>query len=136
MHKAIDMLTVRPQHIIVDGNKFIDYQNIYLTAHDCFAPPGTPKHETLIHPLLFAEQVMKRRRAALTPQWIAGVSDLPPIGELAHVAVYRGTPANRHDSIASRRPQAQRSQRTRDRRVKVIYRTLRYQMGQHRQRLE
>lgn len=28
MHKAIDMLTVRPQHIIVDGNKFIDYQNI------------------------------------------------------------------------------------------------------------
>ena len=68
----------------------IDYQNIHLTAHDCFAPPGTPKHETLIHPLLFAEQVMKRRRAALTPQWITGVSDLPPIGELAHVAVYRG----------------------------------------------
>ena len=51
----------------------IDYQNIHLTAHDCFAPPGTPKHETLIHPLLFAEQVMERRRAALAPQWMARV---------------------------------------------------------------
>lgn len=56
----------------------IDYQNIHLTAHDCFAPPGTPKHETLIHPLLFAEQVMERRRAALAPQWMARVPDLPP----------------------------------------------------------
>lgn len=105
----------------------IDYQNIHLTAHDCFAPPGTPKHETLIHPLLFAEQVMKRRRAALTPQWIAGVSDLPPIGELAHVAVYRGAPANQHDCVAYSRAQAQRSEWTRDPRVKVTYRTLRYQ---------
>lgn len=92
-----------------------------------FAPPGIPKHETLIHPLLFAEQVMKRRRAALTPQWIAGVSDLPPIGELAHVAVYRGAPANQHDCVAYSRAQAQRSEWTRDPRVKVTYRTLRYQ---------
>lgn len=78
-------------------------------------------------PLLFAEQVMKRRRAALTPQWITGVSDLPPIGELAHVAVYRGAPANQHDCVAYSRAQAQRSEWTRDPRVKVTYRTLRYQ---------
>ncbi len=32
MHRALDKLTVRPQHIIVDGNRFKPYQNI---AHTC-----------------------------------------------------------------------------------------------------
>ena len=28
MHKAIDGLTIKPEHIIVDGNRFKPYQNI------------------------------------------------------------------------------------------------------------
>ena len=32
MHKALDGLKIRPEHIIIDGNKFIKYQNI---PHQC-----------------------------------------------------------------------------------------------------
>lgn len=32
MHRAIDQLTIVPEHIIVDGNKFTKYKNI---PHDC-----------------------------------------------------------------------------------------------------
>ncbi|MBC7884249.1 MAG: ribonuclease HII [Saprospiraceae bacterium] len=32
MHKAIDQLSLRPQHIIVDGNKFLPYPQV---SHDC-----------------------------------------------------------------------------------------------------
>ena len=32
MHKALDKLTVRPQHILVDGNRFRPYENI---PHTC-----------------------------------------------------------------------------------------------------
>ncbi|MCQ2606912.1 MAG: ribonuclease HII [Bacteroidales bacterium] len=32
MHRAIDQLTISPEHIIVDGNKFTKYKNI---PHDC-----------------------------------------------------------------------------------------------------
>lgn len=32
MHKALDLLKVNPQHIIIDGNKFIKYKNI---PHQC-----------------------------------------------------------------------------------------------------
>lgn len=28
MHKSLDQLTIRPEHIIIDGNKFIKYQEI------------------------------------------------------------------------------------------------------------
>ena len=28
MHQALDKLTIKPEHIIIDGNKFIKYQNI------------------------------------------------------------------------------------------------------------
>ena len=72
----------------------IDYQNIHLTGHDHFAPQGTPKHESLIHPLLFAEEVVKRREETLAPLRIAGTSNLPPNGELSQVIVFRGCPSN------------------------------------------
>lgn len=32
MHRALDQLKVRPQHVIVDGNRFVPYQNI---DHHC-----------------------------------------------------------------------------------------------------
>jgi len=104
----------------------IDYQNIHLTGHDHFAPQGTPKHESLIHPLLFAEEVVKRREETLAPLRIAGTSNLPPNGELSQVIVFRGCPSNRHDPDAYSRSQAQKAEWTRDPRIEVTYRTLRY----------
>ncbi len=36
MHKALDKLLVRPQHILVDGNSFPTYQNSdRIIAHTC-----------------------------------------------------------------------------------------------------
>ena len=32
MHRALDQLTVRPEHILVDGNRFIPYSNIPFTT--------------------------------------------------------------------------------------------------------
>lgn len=55
----------------------MDYQNMHLTGHDRFTPPGIPKHESLIHPLLFAEEVIKRREEALALQRMAQKPNLP-----------------------------------------------------------
>lgn len=105
----------------------IDYQNIHLTAHDSFAPQGVPKHETLLHPLKFAEEILRRRNTIIGQLQVSGQSNLPPLGELASVRVYRGAPANQYDPVPYSRSQAQRSEWSRDPRVEVIYRTLRYQ---------
>lgn len=104
----------------------IDYQNIHLTAHERFAPVGVQKHETLVHPLKFAEELVKRRNALIGQLQVGGRRDVPPLGDLSHVTVYRGSPANKHDPVAYSRSQAQKSEWTRDSRVEVIYRTLRY----------
>lgn len=108
----------------------IDYQNIHLTAHDHFAPIGVQKHETLVHPLKFAEELVKRRNAIIGQLRVGGRKDVPPLGDLVHVTVYRGSPANKHDPVAYSRSQAQKSEWTRDPRVEVVYRTLRYQRSQ------
>jgi len=91
---------------------------MHLTAHGQFAPPGAPVHESLLHPLRLAEQVLIARANA------KGVSKSET--ELAKVVVYRGLPSNRHDSTAYRRSQAQLAEWTRDPRVEVNYRPLRY----------
>jgi uncharacterized LabA/DUF88 family protein len=97
----------------------IDYQNIHLTARDLFAPPGLPVHECLIHPLKFAEQVMAvratRQRDTLQQQAV-----------LAGVRVFRGAPSNAKEPFTYGISQRQRSEWTRDRRVAVTYRTIRY----------
>lgn len=105
----------------------IDYQNIHLTGHDRFAPDHVPKHETLIHPLHFANQVIGVRQHRLAVKAMANPGSEPaPQVELARVVVYRGQPSNAEQPTAYRRNQAQRSEWTRDRRVEVNYRTLRY----------
>ncbi|MES2654227.1 MAG: ribonuclease HII [Bacteroidota bacterium] len=43
MHKAIDILTVKPQHLIIDGNRFIPYQNI---KHTCIVK-GDAKFQSI-----------------------------------------------------------------------------------------
>lgn len=95
----------------------IDYQNIHLTAHNRFSDELTPRHHTLIHPLNFAHQVMAKRRI-MQPHHVPS--------RLTRVVAYRGLPSNERESNAYRRSQAQRSEWTRDHRVEVIYRPLRY----------
>lgn len=100
----------------------IDYQNIHLTAHDVYAPDGLAKHLTLVHPLYFATQTIHHRNKQLE----ADDSVANPPADLAAVAVFRGLPSNKHDPKPYQYSQAQKSEWTRDRRVKVNYRPLRY----------
>ena len=44
MHRALDALSVRPQHIIVDGNRFYDYSDKSAQA-DC---PSVVPHTTIV----------------------------------------------------------------------------------------
>jgi uncharacterized LabA/DUF88 family protein len=106
---------------------FIDYQNIHLTGRDTFAPAGLPAHECLIHPLYFANQVLGTRQHRLVTKALADPeASTPPPVTLEKVVVYRGGPSNKEQPSMYRRTQAQKSEWTRDRRVEVTYRTLRY----------
>ncbi len=93
----------------------VDYQNIHLTGRDVFAPAGVPTHECLVHPALFAEQILHARYVR------TGVK-----AELKEVMVFRGAPSNRENPKMYAYSQAQKSEWTKDRRVSVEYRTLRY----------
>lgn len=105
----------------------VDYQNIHLTAHEQWAPLGTPKHETLVHPLSFAAAVVRKRQHIGGALAMAGKTPPPHhTAGLGGVIVYRGCPSNRQDPTAYRRSQAQRSEWTRDPKVEVVYRTLKY----------
>lgn len=110
---------------IIPARLVIDYQNIHLTGHDQFAPPGTPKHDSLVSPLLFAEQWLIARNNNLSSIYQQGKAPARQY-ELEEVHVFRGSPSNSKDPDAYRRSQAQRAEWTRDSRVKVTYRTLTY----------
>jgi hypothetical protein len=96
----------------------IDYQNVHLSAHDLFSVPGRPRHESLIHPLHFAQQFLQCRNQRQRP----GMAH----AELGKVLVYRGLPAAEHDPDSHRRNQAQKAHWERDRRVQVTLRSLKY----------
>ncbi|MEE6294722.1 hypothetical protein [Georgenia wangjunii] len=104
----------------------IDYQNVHLSGHDVFAPSGLPKHESLVHPLHFASQVVAARNRVLSIQAVRGQDLDRPQARLDNVVVFRGLPSNLRNPNAYRRSLAQQSEWTRDRRVSVNYRTLRY----------
>lgn len=97
----------------------IDYQNIHLTARDVFAPLGTPVHDCLVDPLAFAEKLLEVRssRQQLPDQKLT---------RLQAVNVYRGAPSNHREPRLYSASQRQRAMWSRDSRVNVIYRTLRY----------
>lgn len=97
----------------------IDYQNIHLTAHDLFAPPGTPVRGSLVHPLAFAEKVVEVRAAR---------QQIPrqKITQLHAVKVFRGAPSNQREPGLYSAAQRQSAMWSRDPRVEVTYRTLRY----------
>lgn len=97
----------------------MDYQNIHLTAHDLFGQPDEAIHQTLIHPLHFANTVIRERNAGLRPGYLPAT--------LSTVLCYRGQPSSRYDHEQFARTDAQRAAWTAsDNRVKVIYRPLRY----------
>lgn len=106
----------------------IDYQNIHLTAHEKFAPAGSAAHESLIHPLYFANQVLQARQHHLAVAAISGDGGPVVQADLVRVAAFRGLPSNRHQPSFYRRSQAQKSEWTRDRRVEVTYRPLKYHL--------
>ena len=97
----------------------MDYQNIHLTAHGLFVPYGRPVWESLIHPLLFAEQLLAARA-------LAQGDERQKSAVLADVFVYRGAPSNAHQPTLYRITQAHKSEWTRDPRVHVAYRALKY----------
>jgi len=93
---------------------FIDYQNLHLSAHECFERE-MPIHHSLIHPGLFADEVQRVRNSLVhTPVTI----------EKIHV--YRGQPSSEREVESAARNKSQAAFWERDRRVKVHSRTLRY----------
>jgi hypothetical protein len=109
----------------------IDYQNMHLTARGQFTPQGTPTHHSLIHPLYLANQVLIARAAAISAANASGRTITAQVGpiaaQLARVEAFRGLPSNSHDPKPYARSLAQKAEWTRDPRVEVSYRPLRYQ---------
>jgi len=97
----------------------IDYQNIHLTARDVFAPPGTRAEDTVVHPLAFAEKLVEIRAAS---QQVSAQKQ----ARLQSVRVYRGAPSNRHEPVLYSVTQRQSAFWSRDQRVIMTSRTLRY----------
>lgn len=98
----------------------VDYQNVHLTGHNCFsATQHLPKHETLVDPLLFAQQLLSARNASQRPG--------QALAALKRVLVYRGIPAPEHDPKGYARNLAHKSHWERDKRVQVTLRPLKYE---------
>jgi hypothetical protein len=95
----------------------IDYQNLHLVGVGLFEP-SKQRHECLVHPLNYAEQVVLTRNLRLE-------KDEQP-ATLLKVLVYRGLPSSKHDPKLYARNQAQKSEWERDRKVKVTLRPLKY----------
>lgn len=97
----------------------VDYQNVHLTGHGRFkSTRHGPKHEALIDPLHFANQLLKVRNARQR--------DGRPKAVLRSVDVYRGLPNGDHDPAAYARNLSQKAQWERDQRVTLTHRPLRY----------
>ncbi len=97
----------------------MDYQNVHLTAHGLFdVSRHRPRHESLVDPLNFANQLMIRRNGLQRPGMAHAV--------LTKVLVFRGQPSPEHDADAYARNQAQKAHWQRDDRVCVTLRPLKY----------
>lgn len=97
----------------------MDYQNVHLTGHGLFdVSKYGPKHEALVDPLHFANQLIQARNRSQQP----GMDH----ASLSRVLVYRGLPSSEHDPKDYARNQAQKAQWERDQRVTVHLRPLKY----------
>jgi len=98
----------------------VDYQNVHLVGHNAFESSRVLRpHETLLDPLLFAQQLLRSRNAAQRTG--------EPAAVLQRVLVYRGIPAAEHDPKGYSRNLSQQSHWERDDRVSVFLRPLKYE---------
>lgn len=98
----------------------IDYQNVHLTGHGLFdATRFGPRHEALVDPLSFCNQLIQTRNQRQQPGMDHAV--------LSRVTVYRGLPSSEHDEKAYARNLAQKAHWERDSRVAVHLRALKYE---------
>ena len=92
----------------------IDYQNVHLSAWECFTRYGTPVKEAQIHPVSFANQTAKKRTETLGPV------------DITRIVLFRGIPNPRKEptlnAVVTRQHNAWRS----DSRVEISSRPLRY----------
>lgn len=95
----------------------IDYQNVHLVGAGIFAPED-PKHEWLVHPLLYANGLISARNT--------NQREGQPHAELSKVLVYRGLPSAENDPRPYALNLAQRTSWERDPRVTVTLRPLKY----------
>lgn len=94
---------------------FVDYQNVHLSAWELFSRYGSAKHEYLVEPGRYADQVAASWNAA-------SGEDLA----VERVFVFRGLPDARKERLQNSRVNRQHSAWQRDRRVTVAARPLRY----------
>ena len=99
----------------------IDYQNIHLTAHNLFTP-NLSKQNSLLHPLQLAEIVLSRRRQFFKNPDIQH--------EIAQVRVFRGLPSNKQEPQRYAQNLSQKSEWSKDKRVRVEYLELKYRTKQ------
>lgn len=97
----------------------MDYQNVHLTAHGLFdATRFGPRHEALIDPLHFGNQLIQTRNAKQRE----GMGH----ASLDRLIVHRGLPLPEHDPKAYARNRSQQAHWQRDKRVTVHLRPLKY----------
>jgi hypothetical protein len=84
----------------------VDHQNIHLTGHGLWCPPGEQAHLCLIHPLHYASQVLAQRNLIKRLVSEKAGSPFEP-AMLAKVHSFRGLASNLHDEQNYRRSLAQ-----------------------------
>ncbi|CAQ03269.1 NYN domain-containing protein [Clavibacter sepedonicus] len=94
---------------------FIDYQNLHFSAWETFTSYGSAVYDSLIHPGKFGDQVLAARAARNFPEL-----------ELTKIHVYRGLPSRKREPGQHARVQRQASNWTRDPRVVMSLRALKY----------
>ena len=93
---------------------YMDYQNVHLSVAEAFAPPGTPPSATTLHPGQFGDAVMAARERSQRA------------GTLARVHVFRGQAISDREPRLAAITKAQAANWSRDRRVEMHSRPLRY----------
>jgi uncharacterized LabA/DUF88 family protein len=99
----------------------IDYQNMHLTAHNLFSP-NVKKGASLLHPLHLAQSVISRRGDFFKEQ----VTQF----EITQVRVFRGLPSNKQEPQRYAQNLSQKSEWSKDKRVRVEYLELKYRTKQ------
>jgi len=98
----------------------VDYQNVHLVGHHLYdSTRHRPKHESLVDPLLFAQNLLRERNAAQRPGMAHAV--------LRSAEVFSGQASPEHDPDSYARRQAQKAHWERDSRVRVTLRPLKYE---------